>query len=182
MEGRSANQWSPERGWRWGQSRQEVSIARETGKDFRQTAPIKPARNSHQPQKNRQLSGKKKKKRKEKSAGAWSPGPVIQGHTLKAHPPVPSASTPLHPKACGNRSNPSGHRGREEVGLASDRGCKAASHAHRAGRHQEIKLPRHSLQQRSSRTGRGSAGAGESARDGVEGQKQQRDGAAPEGN
>lgn len=43
----------------------------------------------------------------------------------------------------------SGHPDGEEVGLASNGGCKAAPHAHRAGRRQEVKLPGHGLQQRS---------------------------------
>lgn len=61
---------------------------------------------------------------------------------------------PFHPRAVKAPSSPfrsgSGNPGREEVKLASNRGCKAASHAHCAGWHQEIKLPRHGLQQRST--------------------------------
>lgn len=52
---------------------------------------------------------------------------------------------PTHPSKSG-----SGNPGREEVKLASNRGRKAASHAHCTGWHQEIKLPRHGLQQRST--------------------------------
>ena len=71
---------------------------------------------------------------------------------------------------------------REEVKLASDGGCEAAAHAHSAGRHQEVKLPRHGLQQRSAGTRRWRARARlERTRRGVEDQELQRDGAAPEG-
>lgn len=75
-------------------------------------------------------------------------------HSLGAHPSVPSViMAPLYPKARAGTHHPSksgsGNPSREEVKLASDRGCKAASHAHCTGWHQEIKLPRHGLQQRS---------------------------------
>lgn len=80
---------------------------------------------------------------------------VSEDQGLKAHPPVPSVSTPFHPKAVAATQTPlpshAQETGGEEVGLASDRGCKAASHAHCAGRHHEVKLPRHGLQQRSAR-------------------------------
>lgn len=69
---------------------------------------------------------------------------------------IHSHSLDAHSKACGSHPKPPsksclGNRDREEVQLASNTGCKAASHAHRTGRHQEVKLPRHGLQQRSTR-------------------------------
>lgn len=41
----------------------------------------------------------------QKSVGAWRPGAGIEGHFLNAHSPVLSASTPVHPKACGSHQN-----------------------------------------------------------------------------
>ena len=79
-------------------------------------------------------------------------------------------------------TTPQANWDREEVKLASDRGCEAAAHAHSAGRHQEVKLPRHGLQQRSAGTRQWRARARlERTRRGVEDQELQRDGAAPEG-
>lgn len=88
----------------------------------------------------------------QKGMGPWRPQATIQ--SLPGGPPIspftgPSTQklqqTPAHPSKSG-----SGNPGREEVELASNRGCKAASHAHCTGWHQEIKLPRHGLQQRST--------------------------------
>lgn len=76
--------------------------------------------------------------------------------SLSGCPPISPFSEhwPLNPKATADTNHPSksgsGNQGREEVKLASIRGCKVASHAHCTGWHQEIKLPRHGLQQRST--------------------------------
>ena len=113
---------------------------------------------------------------------------MIWSHSLKGPPPSPfreQPPPPLHPKAYEStppHTHPQANWDREEVKLASDRGCEAAAHAHSAGRHQEVKLPRHGLQQRSARTRRWRAAARpERTRRGVEDQERQRDGAGPRG-
>lgn len=59
--------------------------------DFRQTVPIKAC--IKQPP-----AAKEHIALWRKSVGAWNPGAAIRGHSLNAHPPVPSASTLSTPK------------------------------------------------------------------------------------
>lgn len=136
-----------------------MPTARETGNDFRQMVPIKPASNSRQP--------RKKHSPLVEQCGCLETG-CDPGSLPECSPTSFFSEHPSPPQSCGGHPNSpskscSGNRGREEVGLASDRGRKAASHAHCAGRHQEIKPPRHCLQQRSTRNEEGGGGAGGSA-------------------
>lgn len=110
------------------------------------------------------------------------------GSVLERPTPIPLPRSVPHPHPTPKlmrappSTTPQANWDREEVKLASDGGCEAAAHAHSAGRHQEVKLPRHGLQQRSAGTRRWRARARlERTRRGVEDQELQRDGAAPEG-